>query len=172
MKRIISFLKKQVVLSLVVAVVLQPMVPSIIHAETRMGVSATVGGGLIAVSDKDFYGGIPVDLYPEFGMQLDYSVIRLGLKFGFIFRYYQLETFAGYSGFEDEEYFLSYVPIQAEFLIAPLSGKDITPYGGLMFGVFLAVGDINDFQPIQHGSFDVDAGGLIFTIGIGIRFGN
>ncbi len=229
MKRIISIIIKQAMLCLVVAVVLLLIAPSMVSAQydqynqfnnpnkTRIGIAGTIGGGLFITADQDFYGGIGVDIYPELGIMIDYSMIRLGLKTGLIYRKHELyfeysDSWGNYYS-DYSEYTLAFLPIQGEVLIAPLSGQDITPFVGIMAGMFLAVGDneengiaispkvgleasfdpiifygdvrytyapitsevylgdYKNFQTPQYGSFDVDAGGLIFTLGIGIRLG-
>jgi len=169
------------------------------NGQTRMGIAGTVGAGLFVASDKEYYGGISTDLYPEVGIQLDVSMIRLGLKFAYIYRKVELYMW-GWDGNSYWDYYyeytLSYLPVQAEFLIAPLSGQEISPYAGLMVGLFIATGDNEDHLPAlspklgleanlepllvygdirytyaPHGDADANAGGFMLVLGMGIRLG-
>ncbi len=122
-------------------------------AKTRLGVSAGAGTGLFIATDKDYYAGVSTDLYPEIGFQLDASLVRLGLKFAYIYRevkrweyYSYYDPYWGWTDFSYyEHYTLSFLPVQAEFLIAPLDAtkqdNTISPYVGLMAGAFIATGD-------------------------------
>lgn len=133
-------------LHLVVVIMLMFVILAPTSAQPRSGITASGGAGLFVAADKDYYMGISTDLYPELGIQLDASLIRLGLKCGLIYRKKEIWSWYGY-----EEYTLSYLPVQAEFLIAPLDmmSKDnlLSPYVGLMAGAFIAIGDNDETLP-------------------------
>jgi len=159
----------------------------------RTGISAKAGAGLFVAADKDYYFGISTDLYPELGFQLDVSLIRLGLKFGYIYR--KEEIYWGW--YEHWKYTLSYLPAQFEFLIAPLDiilkRPIFSPHIGLMAGAFIATGDNDKSLPafsielgselhivdpfLLYGDFrytyapnnDVNAGGLMIVAGMGVQ---
>lgn len=180
--------------------------PTLSSAQTRVGITAGAGVGLFVVADKDYYGDISADLYPEIGFQLDASLIRLGLKFAYIYRKAERMGFYSYYdpywGWQYDyyyyEYTLSYLPVQAEFLIAPLDAvsKDnlLSPYIGLMAGAFIATGDNDETLPafsiklgsevhldplVAYGDIrytwaphdDVNAGGFMIVAGLGLRLG-
>lgn len=175
------------------------LIPILSFAQIRVGITAGAGAGLFIASDKDYYGGISTDLYPEIGFQLDASFIRLGLRFAYIYRKIE-ETYWWYDYSYHWEYTVSYLPAQFEFLIAPLDAisKDnlISPYAGLMAGAFIATGDNNKTLPafsLKLGSelhldplmaygdvrytyapnsdADVNAGGFMIVAGLGLRLG-
>jgi len=144
-------------------------VPTSSFAKTRLGITAGAGCGLFIAADKEYYGDISTDLYPEIGFQLDASLIRLGLKCAYIYR--KVERWGYYSyydphwGWYEEsywyEYTLSYLPAQFEVLIAPLDARSqdniISPYVGLMAGAFIATGDNDKTLP----AFSIKAGSEI-----------
>ncbi len=125
------------------------LIPSVSHAQ-QMGVSFVGGLGLFVVSDKDVYADIAADLYPEVGLMIDVSIIRAGVKAGLIYRSYEeWSTYYdpyNYNPYYDE-YTRSFVPLQLDLQIAPLIGSDITPYVGIMPGIFISVGD-DDENPL------------------------
>lgn len=170
-----------------------------------MGFSATAGGGLFVAADKKYYGDISVDVYPEVGFQIDVSLVRLGLMTGLIYRKMEQWGFYYYDDYYSDpyysnyhrEYTLAFLPVQAQILIAPLSGgKDymFSPYIGLMAGAFIPVGDNDSTLPAFSGKLgaefvlspiilygdvrytyakdeDRDAGGVMLVVGGGLRFG-
>lgn len=134
-----------VILFTLVLVILTPIFSS---AQTRMGVSATLGGGLFVAQEEELYLGISADFYPELGLHVDLSLIRLGLRAGLIYR--KLETF--YSGFyEDEEFTMTFLPTQIELLLAPFDAIQkksfISPYFGVLAGAFIAIADNDETFP-------------------------
>lgn len=166
-----------------------------------MGVSLVGGLGLFVVSDEDFYGDIAVDLYPEAGIMIDVSMIRVGVKAGLIYRKEESYVSWGY-GMSYTEYTRSFIPLQLDLQIAPLVDSDITSYVGIMPGIFISVGD-DDESPLAisikgglefkleplilygdlrytYANFDFDspfvddvnAGGFMAVIGGGLRFGS
>lgn len=165
---------------------------------TRMGITGLMGAGLFVAADKDYYGGISTDLYPEIGLQIDVSMLRLGIRAGYIYRKVEFFTWIWYPS-SSWEYTLAYVPLQAEILLAPMSGQIVTPYVGVAPGVFIPAGDNDDalftasiklgleasLEPlIMYGDIrytyarhdtgleSADAGGVMLIVGGGVRLGN
>jgi hypothetical protein len=163
-------------------------------AGTRFGISGVAGGGVFVAADKDYYHDISADIYPEIGIMMDLSVVRAGVKVGWIYRKVEW-WFYPYHG----SYTLSFLPVQLDLLVAPLSGHMITPYVGISPGVFIPVGDNEDVLPaislklgmeLVGGPFllygdlrytyakednyreSINAGGVMLVIGGGIRVGS
>lgn len=115
------------------------------QTQTRVGISANFGLGVFVSQNRNAYLGIKTDLYPEAGVQLDLSLLRLGLKAGLIYRKSKILFFDPRFGNFEESFTIAFVPIQAEILLAPLDAidpdTDFSPYFGLMGGVFVAAGD-------------------------------
>lgn len=169
---------------------------------TRMGISGLAGAGIFFATDDDYYFNEGTDLYPEIGLQLDVSLVRMGIKAAAIYRKYEAWGWYsdpyGYYSYHDE-YTIAFIPVQAEFLIAPLSAmmkSDITPYFGFMAGAFIPVGDNDEvlFAPsikagmefsleplILYGDLrytyakdsnrELNAGGVMLVVGAGLRLG-
>ena len=119
------------------------------NKSTRMGISATMGLGAFVAEDKNYYGGISTDVYPEIGLGLDVWMLRAGLKIGFIYRKYEMwiyeyDPYYGDYSFYDK-YVMSYAPVQVDLMFCPFnneSGKSfVSPYVGISPGVFIATGD-------------------------------
>lgn len=126
------------------------IMPPMAFSQTRTGISLQVGMGLFAVADEEYYFGIKTDAYPELAFQSDMSLIRLGLRFGFIYRKYELsysffDPFSGryYSSYQEAT--LSFIPIQAEIGIAPLDALPgehiVSPFVSILGGVFIPTGN-------------------------------
>ena len=180
------------------------LIPSFSYAQ-KIGVSGGFGAGLFIASDEDYYGGIRTDLYPEMGLQLNISLVRLGVKFAYIYRKIEISGYYSwydpYYGWQYDYYYydytLAYLPIQGEFLIAPLDATAknilISPYFGFMTGVFVPTGDNEDvlsafsiklgsdinLEPLfMYGDIrytyashnDTNAGGFMVVCGMGVRF--
>jgi len=116
-------------------------------------ISGSAGVGLFVAADKDYYGGIQTDLYPEIGGQIGISLIRIGLKAAYIYRKAEMMVWVYDPYFDDYyydyyEYTLAYLPVQGELLIAPLDAMYdmpiISPYIGVMIGSFIPTGDNDD----------------------------
>jgi len=162
-------------------------------------ISGSAGAGLFVVAEKDYYGGIQTDLYPEIGGQIGISLIRVGLKAAYIYRKVEIMEWS-YDYYYDYEYTLAYLPLQGELLLAPLDAMPniqiISPYIGAMIGCFIPTGDNDDalfafslkagsdinVEPLflygdirytwaNHdiGYQTVNAGGLMIVGGMGLR---
>lgn len=141
--------------------VLLPVAPA---QGMRMGATALGGVGIFVPADDAVYNDVSVDLYPEIGLQIDVSALRLGLKVGWIYNrisYYE-EYYDDFGYWYDTgEYTRSYIPLQAEVLVAPLDlvmeDPILSPYAGVMAGTFLSIGDVDDTSP----AFSVKVGSEI-----------
>jgi len=176
-------------------IIIMAFVPAISMAQTAISFTFAGGAGLFIAQDKDYYAGISTDLYPEIGMQLNVTIIKLGLKAGFIYRKITESGYSYYGTYYSSysyEYTFAFIPAQGEFLIAPLGRNIISPYAGMMAGAFIPVGD-NDkvlvaISPkvggeLNFGPFapygdirytyakdgDWNAGGFMIVIGLGIK---
>jgi len=172
--------------------------PAIARGEVRMGVAGTAGAGIFVAQDKDYYAGISADLYPELGLQLHVDMIRAGLKVAYIYRKVERYTWGNYYYdyyYDEYKYTLSYVPIQTEILLAPMIYEGLSPYAGIMGGMFIAAGDNTENFPavspklgleyktnpiLVYGDMrytwaskdNIDAGGFMLVVGFGIYLGN
>ena len=151
-------------------------------AQNTLGITASAGLGAFISTNKDYYGGISTDIYPELGGELNISLVRLGLKAGLIYRKYSYTGYTavysyGYNGYSyNYEPFNStfkqvFIPVQAELLIAPPIGSGdfvFSPYFGGMIGEFIAAGD--NSNSLFAISFKV--GGEIALGGVVIPYGD
>lgn len=137
---------------LVLATLLAPAAPA-----RAVGISMSAGAGVFVAADEVVYGGIGTDLYPEIGGDLEFSMVRLGLKVGAIYRKYEIAYDYDYY-YSSHTYTMAFLPVQAELLLAPLAGgkklPTISPYIGGMAGVFVPVGDNDEVVP----AFSLKAG--------------
>lgn len=183
--------------ALVALIVLLGLIPT--QGQAEIALVGTAGAGLFVAADKDYYGGISTDLYPEIGAALDISIIRLGLKFGYIYRKVTIDEWFwdGWNYYSYHlEYTLAYLPVQGEILIAPLRGQTATPYFGLMVGAFIPTGDNDKVVPAispklglemnlepllvygdirytyaPYSDIDRNVGGFMIVVGMGLRLG-
>jgi len=167
------------------------------QCQMKIGIAGTAGAGLFVAQDKDYYAGISADLYPELGLQLHVEMFRGGLKVGYIYR--KVEEYSWYYNsygdwYSEYKYTLSFVPVQAEILLAPMIYEGLSPYAGIMGGMFIAAGDNTENFPaispkigleyktspiLVYGDLrytwasknSVDAGGVMLVVGFGIYLG-
>jgi hypothetical protein len=169
------------------------LLTAVSSAQVPVGLTGSAGFGVFIASDKDYYYGISTDMYPELGVDVDVSMLRLGLKAGYIYRKLISIEFPYGSSYSYKKIF---VPLQAELLVAPgIGSKEIlfSPYFGFMAGVFLPAGDnssslstfsakvgaevrvadiFSPFGEIQYAVADdggADAGGVMIVVGAGVR---
>lgn len=184
---------------MVTLIFISPFLASQSMGETRVGISATGGLGVFVPAEKDYYMGSGADLYPEIALQMDVSMIRAGLRLGYIWRK-KTEEYYSYYNYSSWEYTVSFLPAQAEICIFPLDlikpDTIISPYVGLMAGAYIATGDNDKTLPafsIKLGSemrlepfvaygdirytlandsrVDMNAGGFMIVCGLGLRYG-
>jgi len=176
------------------------------RAETRFGVSGLAGLGLFVAAEDELYGNVAADIYPEVAMRIDVSALRFGGRFGFIYRnfeaiIFEYDPYSGYSYSYVEDFTRSFIPVQAEFLVAPLdlmsTDPVFSPYFGGLAGYFVSVGDDDKsvpalslvagaeihFDPVvayldarytrakSDDYFDANFGGVTIVAGFGLRLG-
>jgi hypothetical protein len=179
--------------------------PGTAMGRTRLGVSGSLGGGLFFPSDQSIYtdvvtnalyGDLIADPYPEVGLQLRASTIRTGLRVGFLHHMYAspdpgcdpggIVMACGET--------LTLLPVQLEYLVAPMKYGVFSPYAGALVGALIPIGShhppIAAVSPkigiegrldplLIHGDIrytwarrdGVDYGGFLMVMGVGFYFG-
>lgn len=133
------------------AAFLMPIAPA-----QAVDVSLSAGTGAFVAADKEVHQGFSTDLYPGFGGDLEFSVVRVALKIGASDRKYESSSHGYYcDSYSNPQYTGQYTwafpPVQFEILLDPMAEgmtiPTISPYFAGMLGAFLPIGDHDEIGP-------------------------